>query len=416
MRLNLQLTALLSLVLTMDPVRADDYPQWRGTARDGISTETGLLKDWPKEGPALLWKNDQIGHGYSTPSVANGKIYLISDRDKKESVLALDAKEGKELWSVELGGVGVNRGPQYPGSRSTPTVDGDRVYCLGSDGDLLCLDAKSGAVHWKRNYRTDFNGKMGSWAYSESPLVDGELLICTPGGETATLAALNKNTGETVWTSPVPGGDAASYASPIVAKTADVKQYIQFVHNGLVGVDAATGKFLWRDDRTKDQMSNIDTPIFHGGMAWSAGSRTPGGAVQLTIEQGDVKATPVYAEIKLAGGIGGAVLVGDHLFIANKVLTCAEFATGKILWQERGIGSASICFADDRLYLHGHVDGSVALVEANPAGYKEHGRFTPPIEASKNSAWTYPVVANGCLFIRDQGNLLCYDVKQKPGA
>ena len=415
MRARFCIASAWFLVLPAFWVCAADYPQWRGPARDGIAQETGLLTEWPSEGPKLLWRNDELGNGYSTPSVADGRIFLISDRDKKEFALALDAKDGKQLWSVELGPVGRNLGPQYPGSRSTPTVDGDRVYCLGSDGDLACLDVVSGAVRWKKNYRTDFDGKFGMWAYAESPLVDGDLVICTPGGETATLLALNKNTGDTVWKSPVPGADLASYASPIVAQVGDVKQYIQFVQKGLVGVDAKTGKFLWRDDRTKDQASNIDTPVFRDGLAFSAGSRGAGGAVQLTVDGGEVKATPVYAEVKLAGGIGGAVLIGDNLYIANKVLTCAEFATGKVLWQERGIGSASLCYADGHMYLHGHGDGAVALAEVSAAGYKEKGQFTPPVEVKKSSAWTYPVVANGRLYIREQGTLLCYDVRQKGG-
>src|ERR1043165_1297632 len=315
-------------------VGASDYPQWRGPARDGISTETGLLKEWPKEGPRLTWKVDKIGGGWSTPSVAGGKIFLIVDRDKKEFAVALDTKDGSQTWFTELGNVGANNGPQYPGSRSTPTVDGEFVYCLGSDGDLACLDVAKGGVKWKKNLKTDFGGKAGMWAYAESPLIDGDTLVATPGGEKATLVALNKKTGATIWESPVPGGDAASYSSVIVAQVGGAKEYIQFVHKGVVGVDAATGKFLWRDDRTKDMAANISTPLFHNDMVFSGSGRSVGGVVKLATADGGVQATPVYKDGVLATGIGGALRVGESLYICNRQLVCAEFATGKVLWED----------------------------------------------------------------------------------
>ena len=406
--------AVTSVALLAAVVRADDYPQWRGPERTGISKETGLLKQWPKEGLKLLWKVENLGGGYSTPAVAKGRIFLISDRDGKEYAQALDVNGGKEIWSVELGTVGRNRGPQYPGSRATPTVDGDLVFCLGSDGDLACLEVASGKVRWRKNYQKDFEGQMGDWAYSESPLIDGDVLVGTPGGPSATLVALKKNTGETIWKSPVPGGDAAGYASVIVGQVGKVKQYIQFVHDGVVGVDAATGKFLWRDDRTKDPAANIATPVFHNNLVFSGGGRNSGALVQLVEENGTVKATPGYKDAKLATGIGGCVLVGPNLYLTNRTLVCADFATGAIRWQERGIGGASLSYADGHLYLHGHIDGELALVEASPDGYKEKGRFQRP-HASKNKAWTHPVVANGRLYIRDQQVLLCYDIKDGGG-
>ncbi|HLX61697.1 MAG TPA: PQQ-binding-like beta-propeller repeat protein [Planctomycetota bacterium] len=394
-------------------VAAADYPQWRGPNRDGISPETGLLKEWPKDGPKLAWKKEGIGGGWSTPSVAGGKIFLIVDKDKKESALALDEKDGNQIWSTELGAVGGNasQAPQYPGSRSTPTVDGEFVYCLGSDGDLACLDVAKGGVKWKKNLKTDFGGKAGMWAYAESPLIDGGTLIATPGGDKATLVALNKKTGDTIWMSAVPGGDAASYSSAIVALVAGAKEYIQFVHGGVIGVDAATGKFLWRDSRTKDAMANISTPLFYNDMVFSGSGRAVGGVVKLAAADGGVQATPVYKDVALATGIGGAIRVGENLYTCNRQLVCAEFATGKVLWEDKSIGPASLCFADGHLYLHGHNNGTVALVEASPAGYKEKGRFTPTFEIKPNQAWSYPVVANGRLYVRDVNVLCAYEVK-----
>src|SRR4051812_3849392 len=227
------------VALTSGIAGAADWPQWRGPGRDGISKETGLLKEWPKDGPKLLWQVKDIGFGYSTPSVVGDHLYLLSNKGTaNEFAQALSVKDGKQVWSTRLGNVGPNKGPQYPGARSTPTVDGDSLYALGSDGDLACLETASGKLRWKKNLRTDLGGKPGDWAYAESPLVDGDRLVVTPGGADATLVALNKASGDVAWKSAIPGGDNAGYASIISIDAAGKKQYVQFLGNGLVGVDA----------------------------------------------------------------------------------------------------------------------------------------------------------------------------------
>ncbi|MBN9521437.1 PQQ-binding-like beta-propeller repeat protein, partial [bacterium] len=219
-------------------LRADDWPQWRGPDRTGVSKETGLLKEWPKDGPPLRWKLTDIGPGYSAPAVAGGKVFIQTTAGQDEFALALDEATGKQLWKTPIGSVGKNRGPDYPGSRATPTVDGDRLYCLSSAGQLVCLGT-DGKTKWQKDLEKDFDGKVGrpmfGWAYSESVLVDGDRVICTPGGSKATLAALNKMTGETVWVCPAPGGDAAEYASPVVLEVGGVRQYVQFVEKGVIG-------------------------------------------------------------------------------------------------------------------------------------------------------------------------------------
>ena len=196
---------------------ADDWPQWRGPTRDGISRETGLLREWPKEGPKLLWQARQIGAGYSTPAVVGDRLYLISNEGlTNEFVQTLAVADGKPAWATKLGKVGnPDQEPKFPAARSTPTVEGTLLYALGSDGDLACLETATGKVRWQKNLRTEFGGKPGKWAYAESPLVDGEALVCTPGGSEATLVALNRQTGAVLWKSAVPGGDEAAYASVI---------------------------------------------------------------------------------------------------------------------------------------------------------------------------------------------------------
>jgi outer membrane protein assembly factor BamB len=398
-------------------VRADDWPQWRGVHRDGISKETGLLKTWPKDGPKLAWKNAEVGGGYSTPSIVGDRVYLLGDKDGQEYLIALDAKEGKEQWRTKVGKVGVNKGPQYPGTRSTPTVDGDCIYALGSDGDLASVDLAKGDIKWKKNLQTDFAGKAGQWAYAESPLIDGDVLVCTPGGKEATLAALNKKTGETVWKANVPEGDAAGYGSVIAVDAAGTRQYLQFLANGVVGVDAKSGKYLWRYNKTKDQAATIPTPIFRDDCVFTSTSRNGSGLVRIKPSA----AEEVYFNKTALNSIGTPVLVGDYLYAtdAGGNLVCMEFKTGEVKWTNPSVGTASLCVADGLLYVRGQGGNGftpekgpifVAIVEPTPDGYKERGRFQQPDHGNK-PAWPHPVVANGRLYLRDQGVLLCYDVK-----
>jgi outer membrane protein assembly factor BamB len=390
-----------------------DWPQWRGPDRSGVSRETGLLREWPRDGPALRWKAEDIGTGYSSPAVAGGGVYVQTTRGQDEYALRLDEKTGKQLWSVALGKVGKNIGPQYPGTRSTPTVDGELVYGLSSDGDLVCLEASGGKEKWRKSFRKDLGGKVGNWAYSESVLIDGDVLVCTPGGESATLAGLDKKTAAVLWKCAVPGGDVADYASVMVVEAGGVKQYVQFLRKGVVGVEAKTGKFLWRYDRTVDPGANILTPVVSGGRVFTAGSRSGGGLVELMAGTDGVMARETYFDKALTPSIGGAVLVDGHLYGAsNQGLFCADFATGKVKWTDKSVGPASLCCAGGMLYVRGHNTGELALVEATPEGYREKGRFKQP-QRSDKSAWPHPVVANAGLYVRDQGVLFCFDVGAK---
>jgi outer membrane protein assembly factor BamB len=408
MKRTFPLIALLGIATVASTA---DWPQWRGPERTGISQEKGLLQEWPVDGPPLKWRLSNIGTGYSSPVVVGGHIYLQTTRDNKEFTIALDEKDGKELWKTELGGVGKNTGPQYPGTRATPTVDGDRIYSLASDGELVCLTTK-GEVKWKKNLAKDFQGKVGAWAYTESVLVDGDWVICTPGGEKATLAALNKMTGEVIWKSEVPGGDVADYASIMILETDGRKEYVQFMRKGVVGVDAKTGKFLWRFNKTADMGANIMTPVVAGNKVFTSGSRSGGALVEIKFEGDTAKPNEIYFGKTLAPSIGGALLIGDNIFgTTSAAMFCADFATGKIHWSERGIGQASICYADGRIYARGH-GGEIALIEPTTEGYREKGRFKQP-DRSKSPGWPHPVVANGNLYIRDQDTLLSYDVKKK---
>jgi outer membrane protein assembly factor BamB len=388
---------------------AADWPQWRGPERSGISQETGLLSEWPKEGPKVRWIVKDLGTGYSSPVVSKGIVYTQTTQGNEEFAVALSEKTGKKIWTEKIGVVGKNEGPQYPGTRATPTVDGDKIYCLSSDGELVCL-TRDGKKVWEKNIRKEFKGEVGKWAYTESVLVDGDHVICTPGGSEATLAALKKDTGEVVWKSAVPGGDVADYASIMIVEAGGRKQYVQYMRKALVGVDAKTGKFLWSYDRTQDQGASILTPIVAGNKVFVSGSRKGGGLVALSAEGDGVAAKEIYFDKAIAPSTGGAILYKGHLYgTAGVNMFCADFETGKVKWTDRSVAPASLCLADGKIYARGWNTGDIALIDPSPESYKEISRFKQPMK-SKILGWTHPIVANGGFYVRDQDVLICFEV------
>ncbi|MGL4555200.1 MAG: PQQ-binding-like beta-propeller repeat protein [Gemmataceae bacterium] len=413
---------------------AADWPQWRGPDRTGLSAETGLLKEWPKGGPALLWKATGLGGGYSTPSVVGTKLYVLGAKDLKagggkgkgkgggggasaaESVFCLDlAKQGAKLWSTEVG----STGRSYPGPRSTPTVDGDRLFAISSDGVLACLDASDGKLVWKKSLTADFGGKYGNWNYAESPLIDGDRLICTPGGTKSTMVCLNKRTGSVIWEGKVSGlkdgkmpGSTAGYSSALVSNVAGRKTYVQMIQGGVIGMDAQTGAMLWHYDNPASSGANISTPLLKGDSVFAASGYGNGGGRADVAKKGDgFEAKEKFFLANFQNHHGGMVLVNGHIYgTGGQSLMCVNFDTGKVEWTDRGVGKGSVTYADGMIYHRGE-GGDVALVEATPAGYKEKGRFKQP-DRSPAAAWPHPVVCGGKLYLRDWDALLCYDVKK----
>lgn len=412
-----RITSLLVLAgLVSFGSNAADWPQWRGPNRDGVSKETGLLKTWPTEGPKAIWENREVGHGYGAPAVAGDGVYLISNEGvEDESVVALKAADGKKSWSTRIGAVGnPKQQPSYPASRSMPAVDGNVLFALGSDGDLAAIETKTGAIQWQKSARKDFGGEPGRWAYSESPLVDGDLVVFGPGNGVA-LAALNKKSGEVVWKTEAPDLGQAAYASPIIVTVGGVKQYVELTEKAMIGVEAKSGKLLWRyEHAAKGSPAYIPTPVAKDNMIFTASARSGGATVKVKAEGGAFSVEELFFDAKMPNAIGGSVLVGDTLYgTAAGGLMAIDFATGKLKWQERAIGPASLLYADGRLYLHGE-EGAVAMVEASPEGYHEKGKFTPgniPARPNNGKAWSYPALANGRLYIRDGTALWCYEVK-----
>jgi outer membrane protein assembly factor BamB len=397
------------------PLPADDWPGFRGADRTGVSAEAGLLPEWPPGGPKLLWKATGLGAGFSTPSVAGGRLYLLGARGKTELLIALDARGGKRLWETPVGRVAGGK----PGPRSTPTVAGGLLYVLSSDGKLVCAEAAGGRVRWRRDLKADFGGRCGRWAYAESPLVDGDRVVCTPGGPKATLVALDRGTGAEVWRAAVappgrgPGYATAAYASAVAADLAGTRQYVQFLAGGVVGVSARDGKFLWHYDRPANDTANCSTPLARDDSVFAASDYGAGAGRARVVRAGaGFRAEELYAVPALKNHHGGMVLVGDHVYGTGLAsLLCVDFRTGQVVWQDRCVGKGSVSCAGGRLYVRGE-DGEVALVEATPAGYRERGRFAQP-DRSSQKAWPYPVVAGGRLYLRDWDAVLCFDIKAR---
>ena len=410
-----------------------DWPQWRGLRRDNVSDDKGLLRSWPDDGPPLLWTAKKLGPGYASVSVADGRVYTIGDGPDAAYVHALDEATGKILWSAKVGPTGGGNG--YPGPRCTPTVDrggrgGTRLYALGQHGDLVCLEAADGKEVWRKHVVKDLGGLMvGSdlqgnpippWGYTEGPLVDGDKLICTPGGPQGTLAALDKHTGEVAWRSKE-WTDPAVYTSVQVVEIAKRRQYVQITGDHLAGVDAATGAVLWRIAR-KGGSSVATTPVIHDNHVFASSGYGVGCHLFKITSQGEGASATFGAELAYKGQqidnhLGGLVLVDGYVYGSDDpgILKCVELKTGKEMWKDRSVGKGSVSYADGHIYLRSQdEDGSVALIEATPEGYREKGRLDQPDRSTRNT-WPPPVITGGKLYLRDQDVLLCYDVRDGNG-
>ena len=386
-----------------------DWPQWRGPDRNGISKETGLLSQWPRSGPPVAWSAAMLGAGYGSISVQGDRVYVQGMRNRQSVVSTLNRADGKLVWVRILGPAGDN--DRGPGPRSTPTIDGDRVYALSETGDLACLRVADGSVIWQRNILKDFRGSNPYWLLSESPLIDGNLVIVTPGGRGAGVVALDKMSGMTVWTSK-DLSDGAGYASPIVADVGGVRTIMTFTADAGVGVRASDGKLMWRNSTAANGTANIATPVYSDGKVFFTSSYGAGAALLgLRASGGEVRAQEIYSTRDMKNHHGGVVLVNGYIYGFNdSILTCLEFASGKMVWRDRSVGKGAISYADGHLYILSE-DNIVGLVEATPAGYREKGRFS--IADQGLPSWAHPVVSGGRLYIRNQGTLTSYDVRAR---
>jgi outer membrane protein assembly factor BamB len=406
--------AVALTIVIASQVLASDWPQFRGPNRDDISAETGLMKQWPSGGPPLAWKSAGLGLGYSGVSVADGRVFTAGDKSAVNHVFAMNVADGKLLWHTELGKAGAPGWGGFAGPRATPTVDGGQVFALGQYGEMACLDAATGKQLWRKSFTADFGGKLPEWGYSESLLVDGDQVVGTPGGKQGAIVALDRKTGAVKWQSKG-FTDAAEYSSLIVIEYGGVRQYVQLTQASVAGVAAKDGRLLWRADR-KGKVAVISTPIFHDGCVYVTSGYDVGcNLFKIAAAGGQLSAKEVYANRVIDNHHGGAVLINGYIYSYAEQggWTCQEFKTGKVIWQNGGIGKGSLTCADGMLYLRKEEDeGTLALVEPSLAGYQEKSRFNQQDRSKKNS-WPHPVIAGGKLYIRDQDVLLCYDLKQR---
>jgi outer membrane protein assembly factor BamB len=370
--------------------------------------------------------------------VVGGKLYFSGGRDQTEYLIALDISDFSkgtvtEVWSTKIGPLLQWQGNSWNmGPNATPTVGGDLIYALGGGGDLLCAEAAGGKERWRKSLPADLGGEVNpigggaekptplGWGYACAPLVDGDTLVCTPGGPKGLLAALNKKTGEVLWRS-AEVTDQAPYSSPLAVEVGGVKQFIQVINGGMVGVAAKDGKRLWsyRRQPAYDDVV-IATPVFHDNHVFSTVGFAQGcDLVKLTPQDGGIKAEKVFSNKNVENRDGGVVFVDGHLYghSENKGWFCQEFKTGKIVWSEKSaLGRGSVTYADGNLYCCSEKGGIVAIVEATPKEWNERGRLKLPQESKlrrpSGMLWTHPVIANGKLYIRDQELLFCYDLKR----
>jgi outer membrane protein assembly factor BamB len=400
------LIATASITLLLSQVAAQsggDWPQWRGANRDGISKETGLLKQWPAEGPPLVWKATGAGGGYSSFSVANNRLYTLGLRGNREFIVAFDVTTGKEAWATAHGGA--FRNDRGDGPRGTPTIDGDRLYALGGNGDLSALDTRTGRIIWTMNVLDKFGGSNITWGISESPLVIGEKLLVNPGGPGASIVALNKKDGTLLWKSQ---SDRAGYSSAMPVQIGNTTQVVFFTHTRAVGLDLKDGKLLWEYGRASNNVANAATPVVRGNRVFVSSDYGTGAGL---VEIGAGGAKEVYFTKDMRNHHSSSILIGDHLYgFSGGILTAMRFDTGEVAWRDRSVGKGSIVFADGHLYALSE-NGVVGLIEATPAGYKETGRFR--IQQDSLPTWAHPVVAGGRLYLRDQDTIYAYDVREK---
>ena len=411
---------------TLAAQQATDWPTFRGPDRTGVAPDTGLLKSWPEGGPELLWTAKGAGNGYASVSIADGRFYTLGDGlstadDKDEYLTCFDLKDGKQLWKSKTGSPWRKGQRAWQTSRSTPTIDGDRVYVATPDGKLVCVST-DGNENWRIDLKEKFNGKKADiWGYSESVLIDGELLICTPGGPKNTMVALNKNSGETIWTTARAGDRGAGHASIVISQAGETKVYVQTTGSGAMGVRASDGKLLWTYDIDKTT-AVIPTPIVRDDLIFFSAGYKRGGALLRQKSDGNNEASieEVYPlQRKLSNKHGGIVLVGDYLYGDSDdagTPFCAEFKTGEIKWKSRGSSkqSASIVAADGHLYILYH-NGTMTLVKADPESFQEVGSFKVP-DSRTQPSWAHPVIHNGRLYLRESDSVLCYKLTEGDSA
>lgn len=413
-----QLSAVLVssfLCLSLLSVAHAEWPQWRGPNRDDVSAEKNLLQEWPEGGPPRVWMFENAGVGYSGPAIVGDRLYTMGAREGKELLLTLDANTGEELDAVEIGDILENNWGDGP--RGTPTVDGKFIYALGAQGNLVCIEAATGDLQWKKSMQ-DLGGAVPTWGFTESPLIYEDLVVCTPGGESGAIAALDKKTGKVVWqTKDVATG--AHYSSLVVREGKNGPELVQLLADQVIGINPKNGEVLW-SSQFAGKVAVIPTPIVKDNLVYVTAGYGVGCKL---VEIDDGQATDVYDNKVMKNHHGGVILIGDHVYGHTDPggWACQNLKTGEEVWRERSaLGKGAIAYADDRFYCLSEDEGEVVLIEPSTEGWKEHGRFKldPQTDQRKDAGkiWTHPVINDGKLYLRDQNLIYCYDISEKDDA
>ncbi len=427
--MRILLTTFLACVFAGENLTAQDWLRFRGQNGDGKSPATGLMKNWPAKGPRLIWTAKNLGRGFSSVTIRGDMLFTIGDIDSKQYAFAIAVSDGKQIWKQEIGKA--NTG-DFPGSRSTPTVDGDRVYCLTTDATLVCLKSKTGEVLWQKDLVKQYGAAMmlakgkWEWKFSESPLVDGERVIVTPGVQGAVMVALNKKTGDEIWRCKsslvgAKGADGAAYSSIVVSQACGVKQYVQLVGRGLIGVEAKTGKLLWQYNKVANDIANISNPVVTGDLVFvSTGYQTGSALLELSkSKNGKFKVNEKYflRPNVFQNHHGGFVLHDGFIYGGQGhkkgLPMCIRLRDGKVMWgpiRNQGKNSAAVCFADGHLYFR-YQNGLMVLIEASASKYFQKSSFMIP--DVRHPSWSHPVICNGRLYLKEQQRVLCYEISDK---
>jgi outer membrane protein assembly factor BamB len=400
---------LIAAGLAWPSAQPAEWHQWRGPHRDGISAETGLLQRWPSHGPPQVWRAAGAGEGYSSFSASAGRLYTLGARGGTEYLSAFDLETGRKLWEQPNGQR--FRNDRGDGPRSTPTVDGNRLFVFGGSGDLTSFDAATGDRIWHVNVVRDHGGVVPYWGYSESPLIVSDRVLVNVGGRGASIVAFDKTNGTVLWRSE---SDEAGYSSPMLLRTGSLSQVVYFTGRRALAVDARDGRLLWSYPRVSNRTANIATPIVRGTQVFLSSDYGTGGALLQVKAAGNLaNADEVYFTRDMRNHHASSVLVDEHLYgFSGSILTAMRFASGEVAWRDRSVGKGSVIVADGRLYLYSE-NGVVGLAEATPDGYREHGRFR--IQQGNLPTWSHPIITGGRLILRDQDTVYAFDVRRQGG-
>jgi len=394
-----------ALILIVTTTFAQNNSQWRGENRDGKYPDTGLLKSWPVDGPKLLWHFDNLGEGHASAAVTKDVVYTSGTEGDNGFIIALD-HTGNELWKSVYGKEWMD---SYDGVRTTPMVNDGMLYVYSGYGELVAMNASNGDKLWSKNMLDEFNGGNIRWGVTENLLVDGDKLFCTPGGDEASMVALNKKDGSLIWKAKG-NGDKSAYCSPAMVKLPNRSLLVTHTQNNIIGVDAETGKFLWNVDFPNKYSIHPNTPIYKDGMIYCFTGYGKGG-VMLNLSADGSSVTEVWRNETLDNQMGGAILLDGKIYgsgHANRQWFCLDWKTGEQLFAAKMLSKGNVIYADGMLYCYGD-SGEIALVDVSEDSFNKVSSFRVPYGQKQH--WAHLVIHNKRLYVRHGNSLMVYSLK-----